>query len=558
MKKSKKILSTAIAFSMVAVLFAPIGTLKAKAASFTAIAQYDFESGTGMTSSGMGTAPTVVNDSERGNVLQFADGATSSIVTHDTDTSLEEHSWRIEPGSPSSLKFSNPFKNRSLSGVTISFWIKLPNEKAGGVVNGDVSFGYGVSGGIVGFVDSEFRYLRHPDCTYGGHSDDMWGSRSCFGITAKPCAYFAQIHHNWIMASDEDATLAYEIETWQYCSISITNDTIKLYIDGKEATSTEVNKGKRFFGSEEYNNPGNEGMPFLLDFLSNNMSYTFGGKAGTSVLIDKNSKKEVTYGKVESNVECYVGFTGFSPTYAGTCIDDLTFFTKAFSAGEMASLYEAAKTPGGITVEGGTTTTSGGSASSSGGSAGSALSVEVAAAVAASTHLVSAPEGVTIGSPVSILKNDPALAETFNTLKGALDNAVPSLVAANPEWNGLQMSNNIYMMDIPLTGRELAEGETATVEMNIPEGFNSSMLWVLRVNDDGTVTKCDITAVADGKLQFITDKLCKFAVVEMTFGKSLPKTGVVGNAYFLILGGALLAGGLVLLRKKKSTKLFYS
>lgn len=552
MKKSKKILSTAIAFSMVAVLFAPIGASKAKAAGFTAIAQYDFESGTGMTSSGMGTAPTVVNDSERGNVLQFADGTTSSVVTHDTDTSLEEHSWRIEQGSPSSLKFPNPFKNRSLSGATISFWVKLPNEKAAGVANGNISDGPGTSGGIVGFVDSEFRYLRHPDCTYGGHSDDMWGGRSFFGITAKPSAYFAQIHHNWIIADDTDASFAYNCGTWQYCAMSITNNTIKIYINGKEAESLEENKGKRFFGSDEYENPGNEGMPFLLDFLSNNMSYTFGGKAGTSVLIDKNSKKEVTYGKVESNVECYVGFTGFSPTYAGTCIDDLTFFTKAFSAGEMASLYEAAKTPSGITVDGGTTTTGGGSASSSGSGSGSALSAEVAAAVAASTRLVSAPEGVTIGSPVSILKNDPALADTFNTLKGALDNAVPSLVAANPDWNGLQMSNNIYMMDIPLTGRELVEGETATVEMNIPEGFNSSMLWVLRINDDGTVTKCDITAVADGKLQFVTDKLCKFAVVEMTFGKSLPKTGVVGNAYFLILGGALLAGGLVLLRKKKT------
>lgn len=552
MKKNKKILSTAVAFSMVAVLFAPIGASKAKAAGFTAVAQYDFESGTGMSSSGMGTAPTVVNDSERGNVLQFADGTTSSIVTHDTDTSLEEHSWRIEQGSPSSLKFPNPFKNRTLSGATISFWVKLPNEKAGGVVDGDVDDGPGVSGGIVGFVDSEFRYLRHPDCTYGGHSDDMWGSRSFFGITAKPSAYFAQIHHNWIMLVDSDASLAYDIGTWKYCAVAITNETIKTYIDGKEVKTAEINKGKRFLGSEEYNNPGNEGMPYLLDFLSSNMSYTFGGKAGTSVLIDKNTKKEVTYGKVESNVECYVGFTGFSPTYAGTCIDDLSFFTKAFSASEMASLYEAAKTPGGITVDGGTTTTGGGSTSSSNSSSsGGSLSAEVAAAVAASTHLVSAPEGVSIGSPVSILKNDPALADTFNTLKAALDNAVPSFITANPDWNGLKMSNNIYMMDIPLTGRELAEGETATVEMNIPEGFNSSMLWVLRIDDDGSVTKCDITAVADGKLQFVTNKLCKFAVVEMTFETSLPKTGVVGSAYFLILGGALLAGGLILLRRKK-------
>ncbi len=548
MKKSKKLLSSAMALSMTAVLLAPIGTHEAEAASFTAVAQYDFESGTGMQSSGIGTAPTVVNDAERGNVLQFADGATSNIVTHDTDTSLEEHSWRIDEGSPSSLKFTNPFNGRSLSGATISFWIKLPNEKAGGVVDGDVDDVYGISGGVVGFVDSEVRNLQHPDCEYGGHSDSWWGGRTCFGITAKPCAYFVQIHHNWISATDTEASLAYDIGTWKYCAMAITNETIKIYIDGKEVKSTEIGKGKRFLGSDEYNNPGNQGMPYLLDFLCNNMSYTFGGKAGTTVLIDKNSKQSVTYGKVPSNVQCYVGFTGFSPTYAGTCIDDLTFFTKAYSDSEMAQLYDAAKTPGAITVSSGDT--SGGGASTS--SSGNGLSAEAAAAVAASTRLVSAPDGVSIGAPISIAKNDPALSDTYNTLKSILDNTLPDLITSNSEWNGLKMSNNIFMMDIPLTGRELADGETATVEMNVPDGFDANMLWVLRINDDGTVTKCDITAVADGKLQFVTDKLCKFAIVQMTFGNGLPKTGVVDNAYFLLLGGALLTGGLILLRKRKT------
>lgn len=548
MKKCKKLLSTALALSMTVALVTPLGTQKAEAAGFTAIAQYDFEAGTGMTSSGIGTAPTVVSDATRGNVLQFADGATSSIVTHDTDTSLEEHSWKISKGSPSSLKFTNPFKGRSLTGATISFWIKMSNEKAGGVVDGDVDEGSGISGGIVGFVDSEFRLLQHPDCAIGGHSDCWWGGQSCFGITAKPSAYFAQIHHNWILAADPEATLAYDLGTWKYCAVAITNDTIKFYINGQEVKSTEVNKGKRFWGSDEYKNPGNEGMPFLLDFLCDNMSYTFGGKAGTTELVDKNSKQTVTYGHIESNVECYVGFTGFSPTYAGTCIDDLTFFTQAFNASDMASLYDAAKTPGAITVEPSSSDKKTSNGDSNG---GSAVSAESAAAIAASTRLVSAPEGVSIGTPVSILKNDPALADTFNTLKTSLDNAVPSFVDANPEWKGLKMSNKIYMMDIPLTGRELVDGETATVEMNIPEGFDSNMIWVLRINDDGTVTKCNITSVADGKLQFVTDKLCKFAIVEMTFGNNLPKTGVVDTWFFLIPGCLLLAGGIVLLRKKK-------
>lgn len=549
MKKCKKLLSTALALSMTVALVTPLGAQKAEAAGFTAIAQYDFEAGTGMTSSGIGTAPTVVSDATRGNVLQFADGATSSIVTHDTDTSLEEHSWKISKGSPSSLKFTNPFKGRSLTGATISFWVKMSNEKAGGIVDGEVDEGTGVSGGIVGFVDSEFRLLQHPDCTVGGHSDCWWGGQSCFGITAKPAAYFAQIHHNWILATDTDAMLADEMNTWRYCAVSITNETIKFYLDGKFVKSTEINKGKRFWGSDEYYNPGNEGMPFLLDFLCDNMSYTFGGKAGSVTLVDKNSKQNVTYGPIKSNVECYVGYTGFSPTYAGTCIDDLTFFTKAYSDGEMASLYEAAKTPGAIAVE--TSTSSNGNSNSTSNST-SAVSTEVAAIIAASTRLVNAPEGVSIGTPVSILKNDPALADTFNTLKASLDNAVPSFVDANPEWKGLKMSSKIYMMDIPLTGRELADGETATVEMNVPEGFDTNMIWVLRINDDGTVAKCNITSVADGKLQFVTDKLCKFAVVEMTFGNKLPKTGVVDTWFFLIPGMLLLAGGIVLLRRKKT------
>ena len=554
MKKSKKILSAAVVLSMTAALFSPMAVSTVKAAAFTAVAQYDFESGTGM-SPAMGTAPTVVNDAERGNVLQFADGTTSRVINHDEDSSIQEKSWTIVEGSPSSLKFTNPFKNRSLTGATISFWVKLTNPKAADISDaGELSNGPGISNGIVGFVDSKFRTMVHPDCEDGGHSDIVErGSRSFFGISAKPAAYFSQIHHNWIWSTDTKATLAYGIGTWQYCAVSITNETIKLYIDGQEIKS-EILKGKRFYMSDEYKNPGNQGMPFLLDFLCDNMSYTFGGKAGTVTLIDKNSQKPVTYGKVESNVECYVGFTGFSPTYAGTYIDDLTFFTKAFSASEMANLYEAAKT-GDIAVDTSNSNNTGGgntSNSNSNSNNGSAVSAEAAAVIAASTRLVSAPEGVTIGEPKSILKNDPALADTFNTLKAALDAALPNLLATNPDWNGLKFSNNIYMMDIPLTGRELTDGETATVEMNVPEGFDTNMIWVLRIDDDGTVTKCDITSVADGKLQFVTNKLCKFAVVQMTLGNNLPKTGVVDNAYFLIIGGILLVGGLVLLRRRKT------
>ena len=547
MKKSKKMLSAAVVFSMTAALLSSLAATKAEAATFstTAVAQYDFESGTGMSTTSKGTAPTVVNDAERGNVLQFADGTTSKIINHDDDPSIEERSWTIVEGSPSSLKFANPFKGRSLTGATISFWVKLPSEEAGDVVDDETDNGPGVSNGIVGFVDSEFRTMVHPDCKDGGHSDIVErGSRTFFGISAKPAAYFSQIHHNWLWAVDTDATLSYNIGTWQYCAVSITNETMKWYINGKALNSNEIQMGKRFYKNPVYESPGNEGMPFLLDFLCDNMSYTFGGKAGTVTLIDKNSKKSVEYGHVPSNVECWVGFTGFSPTYAGTCIDDLTFFTEAFSDAKMAELYEAAKTPGGISVDSGRKKTGGNEEPAK------EFSAEEASAIADSTQLLSAPEGVSIGAPTVILKNDAATSEIYNSIKAALDSAIPGLIASNSEWSGLQMSkDDIYMMDIPLTGRELAEGETATIEMNNPYK-DTDTIWILRVDDDGTVTKCDIASIADGRIQFITNKLCKFAVVRMT--TALPKTGVMDTAYFLILGGALLAGGLVLVRRRKT------
>ncbi len=550
MKMSKKIVALAAVAAMVVTAVPVSQSLSdVKAASFTALAKYDFEAGTGMSSGVGGTAPTVASDSERGNVLKLADGANSVVESVQDPGDSKAHSYKINVGSPSSLKFTNPFKGRSLSGVTISMWVKVPTEKAAGINgDGEVDETLAVASGLVGFVDDKERTLRHPDCEYGGHSDQMYTGRTFLGITAQPCVYFNQVHHNSICSIDEDATLADSVGVWKYLAVSITNKEVTCYVDGQQVKGSAVTKGKRFLSSDEHDNPGNEGMPFLLDFLASDMSYTFGGQKGTTILVDATSKANVEYGKIDSNVSGYIGFTGFSGTQSGVCIDDLAFFDKAYSASEMAALYEAAKTSDGISVSGGGSTNEGGSSSTS---KESGLSAEAAAAVAASTRLVSAPEGVTIGSPISISKNDPALADTFNTLKTVLDNTVPSLVAANPEWNGLKMSSNIFMMDIPLTGRELADGETATIEMNVPDGFDANMLWVLRINDDGTVTKCDITAVADGKLQFVTDKLCKFAVVQMTFGDGLPKTGVVSAGVFVLVGVSAIAGGTCMLKRKK-------
>lgn len=548
MKLSKKIVALA-AVAAVVVTAIPVSQSLAevKAAAFTAVAKYDFENGTGMSSSGIsGTAPTVTADAERGNVLKFADGTGSQIITAATDTSLEEHSYRIDVGSPSALKFTNPFKGKSMSGVTISYWIKVPSETAAGVVDGEVDETLNVASGIVGFVDSQERKLQHPDCEVGGHSDQWYSGRTFLGITAQPNVYFNQIHHNSISSIDTDATIAYNPGKWQYCAVSITNDTVKTYVDGKLVKSAEIAKGKRFLNSDEYENPGNDGMPFLMDYLSDNMSYTFGGKKGTTTLVDATSKASVTYGKIESNVQAYVGFTGFSKTYEGVCIDDLAFFTKAYGDSDMAALYEAAKTADGIAVD----AASNGS-SSSGSASSSAVSQEAAAALAASTKLVSAPEGVTIGAPIAILKGDAALGSTYDAVKAYLDTGVAEIVKANADWTGLTMSKNIYIQEIPLTGRQLAAGEKAVIEMNVPSGFDTNMLWVLRVDPDGTVTKCNILSIADGKLQFETDSIAKFAIVQMTYGNTLPKTGVVSTGLFVAFGASALAGGACLLKKKK-------
>ena len=346
MKVVKKITAFAAIAAMVVTAVPVSGSLsEIKAAAFEALALYDFEAGTGMTHSGIdGTAPVLVNDPERGIVLQFADGSNSQIVTAEQDPSLEEHSYSIKEGSPSSLKFTNPFKGKNLSGATIAMWVKIPTDKAAGITSdGEVDETLSVASGLVGFVDSQERGLVHPDAEDGGMSDQIYSGRTFFGINAQPGVYFKQIHDNYIASVDTEATLADFVGEWEYFAVSITNDGVICYVNGRRVNSSEITMGQRFKGSEEHANAGNDGMPYLLDFLSDNMSYTFGGIKGTHTFVDAKSKRQVTYGKIESNVSGYVGFTGFSGTQAGVCIDDLAFFSKAYSASEMAALYEAAK-----------------------------------------------------------------------------------------------------------------------------------------------------------------------------------------------------------------------
>lgn len=84
MKKIIKAMSAVTLSALLAVTAAVpsiVPVTKAEAAP-SPIVKYDFENGTGMSSSGIAgsTAPTVVDDAERGKVLQFAAGETSQLL----------------------------------------------------------------------------------------------------------------------------------------------------------------------------------------------------------------------------------------------------------------------------------------------------------------------------------------------------------------------------------------------------------------------------------------------------------------------------------------------
>lgn len=534
MKMSKKIVAlTAIAAMVVTAVPVSQSLSEVKAAAFTALAKYDFESGTGMSSSGIGgTAPSVVNDSERGNVLEFADGSNSEVVTAAQDSNMENHSYSIKVGSPSSLKFANPFKGKNLSGATIAMWVKVPTEKAAGITStGEVDKYLNVASGLVGFVDSEERKLVHPDAEDGGHSDQIYSGRTFFGINAQPAIYFNQIHHNSIVSYDTEATLADFEGVWKYLAVAITNDDVTYYVDGKEIVSSKVSKGKRFKSAKEHDTPGNDGMPYLLNFLADKMSYTFGGKAGTFTFKDKNSGKDVSYGEIPSNVECYVGFTGFSGTQSGVRIDDLAFFNKAYSANEMASLFEAAKS-GDIGV--------GGSGPSNDSTTDTAkgMSEDEALENAKSFHTVAGDIVLTDVTP--IMESNSAYA----ALKTIVDNGITTVVALNPEWSNLKIRRS-QIYNFNFTGSGELEGD-------VPAGWNATSTWVLYIDEAAnTVTKCDATITEAGKLRFVPKTAGKYVLAEMATSTSTPKGGVVSTGLFVLLGASAVAGGGCMLKRKK-------
>jgi beta-glucosidase-like glycosyl hydrolase len=89
--------------------------------------------------------------------------------------------------------------------------------------------------------------------------------------------------------------------------------------------------------------------------------------------------------------------------------------------------------------------------------------------------------------------------------------------------------------------------KTVTITMPVPAGFNPARIAVAHIKDDGTVEVLKST-VKDDMVTFTTSSFSIFAIMEISEGISLPKTGESSDSmthvYLIILGALLvLAGG---------------
>lgn len=341
MRMLKKAMTVVAAAAMIVAMVPTVPTYAANA-----IVTYDFESGTNMTSTGFGTDPTVVSDPERGNVLQFADGGASEYQSSGvagSDDALGINNTAIVNGSPSSLSFANPFCGKSLSGAGISMWVKVP---AGASVQAP---------GLVGFVSSPIS-REHPDkITFPDEPEKQKLQAStgpvAFGITASsstsmdldvlPMMNLSALQHNWFTFTDEDATFVSNEGKWVFMTVSLGNgiNDSCVYINGQKVSGYGQG-GKRFNkGESEGGTPGNTTEPTLLEFLT-----------------------------MPEMATAYVGYTGFSATVAGVCIDDLTFYDSAIDDATAQQLYTDAQASGGGNNGGGDNNNGGNNGGDNGGS----------------------------------------------------------------------------------------------------------------------------------------------------------------------------------------------
>lgn len=527
MKKTRKVLSAVAVAAMVAVTAIPVTPVQA---AVSAVKTYNFEDSSGLSSSGISgsTAPTIVDDSERGKVLKFANGNASKMIQKTQDSTMGEYDIRIDKGTPSSFKIDNPYKGKSLTGITIALWVKVPSKEA--AVNG---------AGLVGFVSGD-RTLQHPDKETGDPDKQNMEPGTgpfVFGITAAyydeledktlPMVYFAGLHHNSYNFGDTSQSFANGVGTWKYMVVSMSNSEAMVYIDG-QAIEHEEYKNKRWNNGEaKKGSTGNTGQPTLTEMLA------------------------------WSDTEAYLGYTGFSPTTDQVCIDDLAFYDKAVSASEANALYADAKAGKTPVSSGGSNTTNAdakAAAEQAAAQAAAEAAAQEAAAQEANKNLTNAVlDSVEVtGMPSSATKNVTGI---FRGESGYTE--LQSKINGVTLRDGYRLSNFVAM-DINFNG--VQPEALATISMNVPDGFDTSKMEVVRVNDDGTVSILKYT-IEDGKIVAKTNHFSKFAIVQLEEGvykggssSNLPKTGVVSTGFVVALGAVSVVGGAVLLRKKKEVE----
>lgn len=529
MKMMKKALSAVTLSAVLAVTavvpsIAPITRVEAA----SPVKVYDFNGDTGMSSSGISgsTAPTITNDAERGQVLQFADGASSKLVQKADDPSLGDYDYRVDYGAPSSLSFPNPFSGKSLSGITIAYWLKIPSKDAASK-----------GSGIVGFI-GDTKTVVHPDkeADTSGSKDSLEDAHGPFhyGISCAyadpladseiPLVYFCGLHHNTYNFNETGQKILNYVNKWVFVTITQTNSSATVYFDGQKIEGDEYKNKRWNDGEVNGGTAGNTGQLKFCDFIS------------------------------MADVKAYVGFTGFSPTVSGVCIDDLMFFDSALSAADVSALYSSAKS--GNVPEG---PDSGPSSPSSNDNAAAEEAARRAREEAArkEAEAQAANKALTdaLISSVSVTGMKDAKPSVAGIFRG--DAAYTSLVA---QLNGVLLRSGCRVSDV--VGLNISFGGTqpegvATISMNVPSGFNPSMMEVVRINDDGTVSKLNYT-VENNVIKAKTNHFSTFAIVSLEVGSgsssNLPNTGAASAGAVAAVGAVAILGGALLLRKKKEVE----
>ncbi len=314
MKMTKRVLSVLAALAL-AVSAIPVMTVSAAP---NAIATYTFDDMSGLSDTGMGPAPSIASDAERGNVLQFNGGTGSEYVAGDEGSSS---STSITPGTPSSVKLdSNPFAGQSLTGATISFWVKSPASAAE------------IGAGLIGFISKQYSNLDHPDKIYGDNTTDQKISgQYAYGIGVgayneiknmnNSMVYFGGMLSNTMWIWDESGYFIENPDKWSYVVVTIGNNATdnKVYIDGQMIAQAGpefgATIGKRFNHGEAHTSDteANKHEPLLMEVLT------------------------------ASDTVAYLGYTGSMGASENVLIDDVTYYGAIASDADVQSMFAAAQ-----------------------------------------------------------------------------------------------------------------------------------------------------------------------------------------------------------------------